>query len=308
MLEAADAPKPRLQPMRPAQQIVGLPDLVVEGPTMAPAQAGYDSVSWTVRNVGPGDSPSAHLRVVCVKVYAEADQTSCRDSFEWPIPPLQKGRSYAVTDPSGLRIYKYKAPGVPGATLYRMRFTATVDHNNQVREMNETNNQLTRVAENFSGPPPGAQPGVSAKPPAGVRLRPGGESVTRVVPGAKLTLATEAPWSPDKPAWVVAKNLGPVDTPEAKVEITCRTISNNPQYNNKDCSVYYQEMPGALSIPALATGKWQAFYYLAPVKGDPNSLLGGLGAALGGLPSGLRHQVRFSLQGVAGDDLVLTVE
>src|SRR5258708_2840957 len=128
----------------PAQEVVGLPDLVVVNPEEKTQQGWpFTQVSFTVRNVGGADSTkSTILRSHCITETGTTPRcgdattawdplhTAMQHTSDVSVPPLHRRES--VVTSAG---YYNNEVGV-----YRMRFIVVVDPGNLVAESNELNN------------------------------------------------------------------------------------------------------------------------------------------------------------------------
>ncbi|HKY61633.1 MAG TPA: hypothetical protein VJP59_11545 [Gemmatimonadota bacterium] len=233
-----------------------LPDLVVEGPVVTEippvSTPGQNIVwhwkrhEWTVRNLGPGDAPSSALRLRCQdgsppeEAYCAAGDHNWANFPNVPIPPLAPGGSYKVSSDSyvqggssgAVMVFqevKSEDPAAPGKILpYAIRFTAAIDPDDTVDELNESNNQTKyddAVGKTF-----GAKVAFTPPKPSALRADPS-QAPSMLVPGGPqilpvLSLSTEKTWTPGTSMWLLAKNVGGFAAPPSQVKGECVNLTN----------------------------------------------------------------------------------
>ncbi len=233
-----------------------LPDLVVEGPVVTElppfSTPGQNVVwhgkrhEWTVRNLGPGSAASSALRFRCQdsnppeEAYCAAGDHNWPNIPDAPIPPLAQGGSYKVSSESYMKAgsgvvimiqeVKSEDPTAPGTILpYAIRFTATIDPNDTVDELNESNNQTKY--DDAQGKTFGAKVVAITQPkPSALRADPS-QAPSMLVPGGPqilpvLSLSTEKPWTPGTSMWLLAKNVGGFAAPPSQVKGECVNLTN----------------------------------------------------------------------------------
>jgi hypothetical protein len=301
-----------------------LPDLVLEGPV----ESGTDwkSQTWTVNNLGPASSNTSSLQVTCEVLYITPNsKTKCLGGQK-SIPPLQmKTGSYSA----GVGCC-YVDLGSAGQTApkYRLRITAKVDPSNSIKEVNDlpASNQKVVLVENFSGPPPSAslatdlggvlKQGGSRSSSSGSRKdgSPTGEFAPAGTPPplskapATLKLSTDKPYQAGQTVWILAKNVGSVDSVPAKVKVTCVWLAGN--WANKECG-FASIKSRELSVPALSVGQFQAIGQYGGLVNDcyfqwadvPAGGLACIGTVSDDIPPA--HKATLDLLGVFGQNLIL---
>lgn len=231
------------------------------------------SHTWTVTNVGSETAHSTTLLLDC-EDNQPAGRARCHDGEEsWDrvvqLPPLAPGQSFEISsrryrkDPVTIVPLESDATGDLSPMRHWLRFSATLDPDGLVNEVNRTNNRRELVMANMPQHPglgaamrsdrldaTGAGPRLSDPEPIEAGTSGGlGSNAGNLLP--RYTLRTEDPWTPGASTWVLARNTGGFDAPPAKVSVTC--VDHNAVAWNQ--YVDERRASGAPDIPFFGQGK-----------------------------------------------------
>jgi hypothetical protein len=258
------------------------------------------SHTWTVTNAGPKRSHSVTFALGCEDNRGEGGEVSCGLwDVAVPVPPLAPGESFPISsagqgwDPVAT-IDRVQSPAEPEELVLEphwLRFTATVDPDGANLDVDRANNAAEYVLANMP-----RHPGlIEAATEKATDVRDAideagqgrlGDMATRWKT-RRYEIATEDPWVPGTPVWILVQNVSDRRAPESTVRVDCVDL-NKAEYNrgveewleHEDPDDHWLPpetisercefpLPHSLSVPPLDPGEFHALYQLSAPPVDP---------------------------------------